>query len=156
MLVGSVTCALGVGGMLINPFKPAYGPDKLRLMPEGAPEERRLKLLQAEELLRQCAKREKEGRGWMTHLLNLGVNAAAGLVTVVAFDRPWSDGLLTFATSEAVSLLNIYTQPRRAIRDLNNYEVRYLGRPVAYLREASERPWYISVYPGGLSVGIRF
>jgi hypothetical protein len=156
MLVGGVTAALGAGGLLINPFGPAYSPNKLRPMPEDTPEDRRIKLAEAEAILRQCAKREKEGRGWVTHLLNLGVNAAAGLVTVVAFDRPWYDGLLTFATSEAVSLLNIYSQPRRAIRDLNNYEVKYLGRQGAYLREPSDRPWYVSVYPGGLSVGIRF
>jgi hypothetical protein len=156
MLVGSVTAALGASFLLIDPFVPAYRPNKLQSMPENTAEERRLKLLQAEEILRQCAKREKDGRGWVTQLLNLGANAAAGFVTVFAFDRPWYDGLMVFATNEAVSLLNIYTQPCRAIRDLNNYEVRYLGKQGALLREASDRKWFVSVYPGGFSVGLRF
>jgi hypothetical protein len=156
MLIGGVTAALGASGLLINPFVPAYGPNKLQLMPEGTPEERRIKLLKAEDILRQCAQRQKEGRGWVTHLLNISVNAAAGLVTVFAFDRPWYDGLITFATNEAVSLLNIYTQPRRSIHDLKNYEVRYLGKQGAYIREPRDRKWFVSVYPGGLSVGIRF
>ena len=125
-------------------------------MLEETPEERRLKLQKAEELLRECARREREGRGWLTHLLNLGVNAAAGLVTVLAFNRPWSDGLLTFASGEAVSLVNIYTQPCRAISDLNDYEIRYLGKQGAYIEPPGEHGLYFSPYPGGFCLGVRF
>jgi len=156
MLVGGAGFALGVGGLVISPFVPANGPNKLRAMLEGTSEERRLKLQKAEELLRECAGRERDGRGWLTHLLNLGANAAAALVTVLAFDRPWSDGLFTFVTGEAVSLLNIYTQPRRAISDLNDYETRYLRKQGAYLRPPGERSFYLSMYPGGFSLGVRF
>ena len=156
MLVGGATFALGVGSLVLSPFVPANGPNRLRTIPEGTAEERRLKLQKAEELLRDCARREREGRGWLTHLLNLGANAAAGLVTVLAFDRPWSDGLLTFATGEAVSLLNIYTQPRRAISDLENYETRYLRKQGGYLNPPGERSLYFSPYPGGFSLGVRF
>jgi hypothetical protein len=156
MLVGGATCALGAGGLLISPFVPAYGPSGLRSMPEGTPEERRAKLLRAEELMRESARREKEGRGWLTHGLNLGVNVAAGLVTVLVFDRPWSEGLLTLAISESVSLLNIFSQPRRAQRDLKNYEIRYLGKPGSYREGAAEPTWYFSVHPGGISFGMRF
>jgi hypothetical protein len=156
MLVGSGTFALGVAGLLVDPFVPANGPDRLRSMPDGTPEERRLKLEKAEDLLRQCARRERDGRGWLTHLLNLGANAAAGLVTVWAFDRPWSDGLLTFATGEAVSLLNIFSQPRRAVRDLNNYEVKYLGKPAAYIIPRGSAGFQFAPYPGGFSLRVSF
>jgi hypothetical protein len=156
MLVGGATLALGVGGLVIDPFVPAYGPSRLRALPEGSSEERRLKLQKAEDLLHECAKREKEGRGWLTHLLNLSANAAAGLVTVWAFDRPWSDGLVTFASGEAVSLLNIFTQPRRAIRDLNNYEVKYLGKQGAYIAPAGDQHFFLGLYPGGFSLRISF
>jgi hypothetical protein len=156
MLVGSATFALGVGGLLIDPFVPAYGPNELRAMSEDTAEESRVKLRRAEELLRECAKREREGRGWLTHLLNLGANAAAGLVTVLAFDRSWSDGLLTFATGEAVSLLNIYTQPRRAVRDLENYEIKYGGKQGTYAGEAGESRFYCRLNPRGISFGMRF
>jgi hypothetical protein len=156
MLVGGATFALGVGGLLIDPFVPAYGPNELSALPENTAEESRVKLRRAEELLRECAKREREGRGWLTHLLNLGANAAAGLVTVLAFDRPWSDGLLTFATGEAVSLLNIYTQPRRAVRDLENYEIRYGGKQGTYAGEAGGSRFYCRLDPRGISFGMRF
>lgn len=157
MLVGGATTALGAGGLLIDPFVPAYGPNRLRPMPESTPEERRMKLVKAEELLRRCALREKDGRGWLTHLLNIGVNAAAGVVTAAAFHRPWTDGLMTFAVGEAVSLLNIYTQPRRAIRDLENYEIKYLGRSGTYREPPpNDGMWIISRVPGGISLKIRF
>ena len=48
MLVGGATFALGVGGLLIDPFVPANGPNRLRAMLEGTPEERLLKLQKAE------------------------------------------------------------------------------------------------------------
>lgn len=156
MLVGGATCALGAAGLLISPFVPAYGPTGLRSMPEGTPEERRAKLLRAEDLMRECSRREKEGRGWLTHGLNLGVNAAAGLVTVLVFDRPWSEGLITFAISESVSLLNIFSQPRRAQRDLKNYEIKYQGKPGSYQAGAADPTWYLSVHPGRISFGMRF
>jgi hypothetical protein len=92
----------------------------------------------------------------VTHLLNLGVNAAAGLVTVWAFDRPWSDGLMTFATGEAVSLLNIFSQPRRAVRDLNNYEVRYLGKQGAHINPEGKPGFQWAPRPGGFSVKFSF
>ncbi len=156
MLVGGVTCALGSAGLLISPFVPAYKPGSLRNLPEGTLEDRQAKLIKAEELLRECAERERKGRGWLTHGLNLGVNAAAGLVTVLVFDRPWSEGLLTLAISESVSLLNIFSQPRRAQRDLKNYEIKFLGKPGTYREGTAGPTWYFGVHPGGLSFGIRF
>jgi hypothetical protein len=156
MLVGSATLALGVGGLLIDPFLPATSAKKLRLIPEATPEERRSKLLQAEELLRRCARREKDGRGWGTHLLNMGANAAAGLVTTLVFDRKWYDGLITFAVGETVSLANILTQPRRAIRDLENYEAGSFKRQEAFFYEPPRHQWEFALSPGGFSVAFRF
>ena len=157
MLVGGATTVLGVCGLLMDPFLPAYGPNRLRSVPENTLEERRTKLLQAEELLRRCAQREKDGRGLKNHLLNIGVNAAAGLATVLIFDRPWTDGLLTFAAGEAVSLVNIVTQPGRAIRDLKNYEAKYLGQQGAYVPQSpSDTRWTLSLFPGGIRLSLRF
>jgi hypothetical protein len=168
MLVGGATFALGVGGLLFSPFTPASAAAKLGRLPEGTPDNRRIKLLRAEELLRRCAKREKEGRGWVTHLLNIGVNAAAGVVTAAAFDRPWTDGLVTFAVGESVSLLNIFTQPRRAIRDLEAYEAGAWGKngdtgkigDMIQFSGIGSCPRIFSLnagpVPGGFTVALRF
>jgi hypothetical protein len=152
MLVGGATTALGVGGLLIDAFRPAGGAGALGSLPEGTPEERRAKLERAEERLRRCAERERSGRGWTTHLLNLGANAAAGVVTAAAFKRPWTDGLTTFAIGEAVSLFNIFSQPRRAVRDWRDYQTRYPGGTGAAVPEPADSRWTLGVSPGGLSL----
>lgn len=156
MLVGGATSVLGVGGLLIDPFLPATSVKKLERLPEATPEDRRSKLLQAEELLRKCAKRERDGRGWGTHLLNIGANAAAGLVTTLAFHRKWSDGLITFAVGETVSLINIFTQPRRAIRDLENYEAGDFGAQASALPGPKRGQWDIGFSPAGFHLAFRF
>jgi hypothetical protein len=154
MLVTGATFALGVVGLVMEPFLPATAPKKLGRLPEGTPEERLAKLREAERLLRDCARCERKGRGWGTHLLNVGANAAAGVVSAAAFNRPWTDGLITFATGEAVSLLNIFTQPMRAVRDLKKYESGYAGSGTAPGRY--ERSWSLSAWPGGVSLRLQF
>jgi hypothetical protein len=156
MLVGGATFGLGVAGLLIDPFVPATAPRKLRLLPEATSTERLEKLRRAEELLRQCARREKDGRSLKNHLMNAGVNAAAGIVTAAAFKRPWTDGLITFATGEAVSLLNIFTQPMRATRDLKKYEAGGLGNSGASIPARPERKWSLGLWPGGFSFRLQF
>jgi hypothetical protein len=153
MLVGSATFAIGVVGLVIDPFVPATAGRKLRPLPEGTSMERLAKLRRAEELLRQCARREKDGRSLKTHLMNAGVNAAAGVVTAAAFKRPWTDGLITFAAGEAVSLLNIFSQPMRATRDLKKYEAGDLGNSGV---STPKRRWSLGVWPGGLSFRLQF
>jgi hypothetical protein len=148
MVITSATFAMGAIGLLIDPFTPALAVDELRAAPETTAEERRAKLERAEKALRDCAKREIRGRGLTNHLLNIGVNAAAGVVTSVAFDRPWTDGLTTFAIGEAISLLTIFTQPMRATSDLKVYEAKYLGKAGSAMPAPPERKWTLAVGPG--------
>ncbi len=156
MLVGGATFVLGVGGLLLDPFVPATAARKLRPLPETTPMERLEKLRRAEELLRQCARREKDGRSLKTHLLNAGVNAAAGVVTKAAFHQSWGSALITFASGEAVSLLNIFTQPMRATRDLKKYEAGESGNDGFSLPAPPERKWSLGLWPGGLSFRLQF
>jgi hypothetical protein len=156
MLVGGATFALGVGSLLVNPFAPAHAPKKLASMPENTLAERRTKLEKAEEILRRCARREASGRSLTTHLLNIGANAAAAIVTKAGFHQSWGNALITFATGEAVSLLNIFTQPMRATRDLKDYEAKYLGKMGTAMQASAERKWTLSVWPGGLTFRLEF
>jgi hypothetical protein len=156
MLVGGATFALGAVGLLLDPFVPAYASKKVGLMPGSTPEARQAKLERAEAYLRACAQREVRGRGLTNHLLNLCVNAAAGVVTSAAFHRPWTDGLTTFAIGEAVSLLTIFTQPMRATHDLANYEAKYLGKTGTAVPAPQERKWTLAVGPCGFTFRYEF
>ncbi|MBN2159073.1 MAG: hypothetical protein JW807_06740 [Spirochaetes bacterium] len=154
MLVGGLTTAVGLGGQLIFLFKPAYLPDRLRAMAADTAAARFDKLAMAEDILRQCAKTEKEGWGWMTHVLNLVVNAGAGCVTAFAFKRP-IDGLIAFAEGEAISLVNIFSQPMHAVRDLKNYEAKYKGGAKAGY-DYYDNEIFFTLGPGTIGVGMKF
>lgn len=156
MLVGGATFAVGVGGMLLDPFLPATAPRKLRYLPETTPVERLEKLRRAEDLLRRCARREENGRSLKTHLLNAGVNAAAGIVIKAAFRRSWGSALITFAGGEAISLLSIFTQPMRATRDLKRYESGFAGDGVPPSLSPAGPRWSLGMGPGGISFRMQF
>lgn len=156
MLVGGGAFVLGVGGMLIDPFVPATAPRRLRLLPETTFMERLEKLRRAEALLRQCARREKRGRSLNTHLLNAGANAAAGIVIKAAFHRSWGSALITFVSGQAVSLLNIFTQPMQATRDLKRYESAFARDVVPPSLAPAERQWSLGIWPGGISFRLQF
>lgn len=156
MLVGASTFVFGVVALVIDPFTPATAPKKLGRLPGNTADERRAKLQQAEELLRKCARREVSGRSLTTHLLNIGGNAAAALVTKAVFHQSWTNALISFASGEAISLVNIYTQPMRATRDLKDYEAKYLGKQGASALAPQERKWTLSAWPGGLTFRLEF
>jgi hypothetical protein len=154
MLVGGGTFVLGVGGLLIDPFTPATAARKLDPLPEATPADRLAKLERAEELLRKCAARERRGRSLTTHLLNVGGNAAGAVVVKAVFHQSWGSALVTFASGEAVSLLNIFTQPMRAVRDLKAYETGFAGGPSPAARPETE--WSLGFGPGRVSFSLRF
>jgi hypothetical protein len=156
MLVTGATFLLGVGSLLVDPFQPALAPDELRRIPESTQEERLAKLERAEKMLSDCARRETSGRSLTYHLLNIGANAAGAVVIKAAFHQSWGSALVTFASGEAVSLLNIFTQPMRAVRDLKDYEAKYLGKGGALTSATTERKWSLSVWPGGLTFRYEF
>jgi hypothetical protein len=158
MLVGGATFLLGVGSLVVDPFQPALAPNELRLLPESSQDERRAKLERAEKMLRDCAQREIRGRSLTYHLLNIGANAAGAVVIKAAFHQSWGSALVNFAGSEAISLLNIFTQPTRAVRDLKNYEAKFQGGKEAAMRVPvpAERRWSLSASPCGLTLRYEF
>jgi hypothetical protein len=153
MLVTGTTFALGVGSFLLDPFAPATAAGKLARLPESSAPERLAKLRRAEGLFRECAAREKRGRSLTTHLLNIGANAAGAAVTKAIFHQSWGNALTSFALGEAVSLLNIFTQPMRAVRDLKKYEAGY---PAAGSAEAPRLTWSLTAWPGGVGLRLQF
>ncbi|MEW6365263.1 MAG: hypothetical protein AB1714_11585 [Acidobacteriota bacterium] len=155
MAAGAGTTALGAVGLLIMPMDPARLPNDLRAIPADTPEARRAKLATAESYLRRSAAREASGRSWKVHALAAAVNLGAGLAIGLRHDRPFSDGLITFAVGQLVSEAQIFTQPRRAIRDLREYEGRS-DWSSASVRSEAPREWYIGASPSGFVVGLRF
>ena len=151
--VNAGVSAIGATMLLVFPLVPAYAPYKLRQLPEDTPEARRAKLAAAEDWLRRSAESEELGRGWLTHLLNFGVAAAAGLLLSFAFeDTDWKDGLYNFTLLFAIGELQAVTQPTKAIRDWRAYRRLYTLVP-----QPGDRV-EVSAFavPGAAAVAIRF
>jgi hypothetical protein len=155
MLVGSVTTALGAAGVVVFPLEAGRFASRLRTIPAATPEERRSKLASAESFLRQAAAQESFGRSWKAQALATAVNLAAGLTIWLHYNRPAQDGLVTFAIGQLISEAQIFSQPMKAVRDLQEYDRRTDFDRVGSVPD-TRHTWYVSVYPAGIIVGCRF
>jgi len=153
-MTSGITSTLGVIGLAIDPMVPAYALGRFKDMPEGTPEERLLKLKEAEIWFKKSSQREIDGRSWVPHTLNFVVNLAAGLTIWLAFDRSVVDGLITFLPGMAIGELQIWTQPTRAINDYETYKKRFMTGYVP--KRDDDVNWFFAAYPGGMIAGLRF
>lgn len=130
---------IGLSGMLIFPFKARTAAAELRSIAENTPTERSQKLVRAEELLKQSSDAERAGKSCLQHLLGVLVNAAgAAVVWPLYEDRinhaggiAWQQALELFIVGTAVSELQIWTEPSKAISDEKDYLKKYFSYPTA-------------------------
>jgi hypothetical protein len=153
MALGAATTFLGAMGQVIAPMTPSSAPKEFSRFPENTTEARREKLAKAETLLHECAQREKDGRSWKTHALTGAVNAAGGIVVWLGFKRSFWEGVGNFALNTAVTEIQIWTQPTRAIHDEDLYFQEHPSDQGLGFRDKGTS-WVLSVRPGG--IGIRF
>jgi hypothetical protein len=146
MGVGAVESLLGLVGVLFTPLESKTAADSLRALPDTSREERENKLPVAERLLRESAGDEAFGRSWVTHALGFAVNLTGGLVIWQGFHQTWLDGLLNFALGMAITEVQIFTQPTRAIHAYGEYRQRYA---------ISASIWFMPK-PAGLVVALSF
>jgi hypothetical protein len=124
--VGCATTLLGTLLMLITDFPAAYATRELNGMPSGTPEQRRAKLKRAEELLEGAANAESEGRAWYIHLGGAAVSLAGGLILWLAYGF-LVDGIINTVAGIAVTEIQVWTQPTRAIGDWRDYQAQFGG-----------------------------
>ena len=129
LAIGALTSFVGAAGQFVFPLQAGRFARALRAMPGDTPDERRARLAAGEAYLAKAAEQEAFGRSWKSQASSLAVNAGAGLATSVLFDRPARDGLITFAIGQAVSELQYFSQPMKAVRDLAAYRRRQGGVP---------------------------
>ncbi len=155
MALGAATTLVGAVGQLIMPMVPVYAPKRLALIPGETPEERIQKLAKAEELFKASAKREQEGRSWKMHAASGVVNLSSGLVTWLGFKRTFWAGFGNFLINSAITEAQIWSQPTRAIKDYQKYCEKYKNG-LTYHPERQQAQWFVSAYPGGLTLRIVF
>ncbi len=153
MALGSITTILGAANILITPRDPAIATDKLAQIPENTPEERSIKLLEAEKLLKRSADVERAGRNWQEQAICGIVNVSSGLITWFGFHRNAMAGLENFLINTAISEAQIYTQPTRAMKDYNAYLNKYTSIQSSFSKTTNLKLLVYAV-PGG--VGVKF
>lgn len=152
MALGAATAFIGAAGQMISPLKPNHEWQRIGQLPERTPEEKRIKLMESEKLLKQNALNEKIGKSFKTHAICTAVNLGSGLVTWLGFNRSVWAGLGNFALNTAITETQILTQPRRAMKDYNNYVNKYKFSPV----QPSPISLSLNVYPGGVVLVLKF
>lgn len=155
MALGAATTALGAAGQLLMPLVPKNLSLQDYQFPGNTSSKLTEELIYSEELLKEIAAREKEGRSWKMHALTGAVNLSTGLITWLGFKRSVWEGVEIFALNTAVTELQIWTQPTRAIKDYKNYCNKY--RTVSGSKASiPEKEWIVLVYPGGIKIELNF
>lgn len=155
LLVGSVSCLLGVAGQFIDPMVPMYAGNELRSLPEGNDAERRSKLTRGEALLEASAKRERDGRSWLPHTLAFIVNLGSGLTVWQGFHQPLANGVLNLVFGTLVAEIQIFSQPTQAIDDWADYQRKY-GKSSGATDHRPFNNYFINLGFGSFRAGVYF
>lgn len=118
-LVGAAKSAGALSQMLIRPLPSVQGTNRFEAMPSGTRAERIARLAAGEDLLRENAARAGTRTAWKRHLIGIGANLLGG--TLIAAFGDGDDALTSTLLGIAVSEANIWTEPSRAIADLEDY-----------------------------------
>jgi hypothetical protein len=124
--VGAATTLLGLLLLFITDFPAEYAARELSRMPTDTPAQRRAKLKRAEELMEGAATSEADGRAWYIHLGGAAVSLAGGLILWLAYGF-LVDGIINAAVGIAITEVQIWTQPTRAIKDWADYQAQFGG-----------------------------
>jgi len=155
MALGAATTLLGVVGQFISPLIPGKESAQLDSISGTTEAERLNKLIKAESLFKECAKRENLAMSWKNHAMCSAVNLGGGLITWLGFKRSIGAGVGYFVLNTAITETQIWTQPTLARRNYQKYHQKYLMNEsgIAYLPEVN---WYLNAYPGGIGIRIVF
>lgn len=153
MGLGAATTLLGTLGQFLVPLVPGAALERISTMPEGTPAEREAKLSEAENALKEFARRERSGKSWQTHAVTGAANLGSGLIVWLGFKRSFWEGMANFALNMAVTEIQIWPQPTGAIREYDRYLEKYGSDPAVGYRKPHTY-WSVNFSPG--KVGICF
>lgn len=123
MYLGAATTLVGAAGQFFSPVSPPFQPAGTQIYSPGGSPGQNEQLANAEEMLKEYARLEAEGRSWKMHALSGAVNLSSGLITWLGFKRTWKDGLLNFAFNTAITEAQIWSQPMLAHRTYTRYMI---------------------------------
>jgi len=148
-LVGAVKSTGALAQMLIRPLPAVQSATRFQALPSRSREERIHKVAQGEALLHENADHAATRTSWKRHLIGVGANLFGG-VAIAAFGDS-SDAVTSTLLGVAVSEANIWTEPSRALNDLEDYQHNKWVQ-----RETSNVSWHIVPLARRVEVKFRF
>jgi hypothetical protein len=118
-------------------------------MPSKTRAERLLKLEQGEALLHENANRALQRYGWKRHVIGITANLLGGAVIAAYGDS--SDAVTSTVLGIAVSEASIWTEPSRAVTDLEDYRNNFRDA-----QSAGVRNWHLVPMSSGVALHISF
>jgi hypothetical protein len=155
MALGAATTFLGAAGVLITPIVPRKASFQSHDIQPNDSSQMLFDITSSEEMLKEIAKKEAEGRSWKIHAVTGAVNIGSGLITWLGFKRSVRAGLVNFAINTVITEAQIWTQPVRAIKDYQNYCTNNATSSIPHSLKP-ERKWYLCSYPCGFVLRLDF
>ncbi|MEA3243188.1 MAG: hypothetical protein U9Q19_07105 [Pseudomonadota bacterium] len=148
-IVGAVKSAGGLAQMLIKPLPAVKSFGRFHSMPSQTRAERMLKLEQGEALLHENANRALQRYGWKRHIIGIAANLLGGAVIAAYGDS--TDAATSTVLGIAVSEAAIWTEPARAVTDLDDYRNNFRD-----VQRTSARNWRLVPMSGGVALRLSF
>ena len=145
-LVGATKAVIALGEIYGRPICERFGADPILEMPDATDDDRLRRLVAAEDLLEDNAKRDHSRYTWLPHASNAALNLAGGGV-LLAIDEP-ERAAMSAGVGIAFGELFIWTAPRGADADLHAYRQRFGDEEQPRLS--------FGVMPGGIALQYRF
>jgi hypothetical protein len=148
-IVGAAKSTGAVAQMMIRPLPAVQGVIRFQAMPSRTREERIAKLAQGESLLRANSERAASRTAWKRHLIGVGANLLGGGIIAAFGDS--SDAMTSTLIGITVSEINIWTEPSRAVNDLEDYRHKHWAHA-----QSSRVNWQIIPVANRLLVKVNF
>ncbi len=145
-IVTASKAVIGTTRLLLNSHPGRLGADSMRVI-EGNDRAAKLQRLEVgESQLQRVSERAQERQRWQRHAGNVALNAIGG--GFIAGFGDWEDALVSTAVGIAVGELMIFTSPKAAATNLDDYERRFAGAP-------KRDEWTVTLVPTGAGASIR-
>lgn len=129
-IVSAVKAVGGTINLLRHPLAWEGGADAVRALPNETGADRQARLALAEATLQKRAKAADRRFGWLSHVMNVGINVAGAAIVHAGWDAPtraWRSAGVGIAVGE----LMLWSHPWWYRQDLNEYERRFSIAPTA-------------------------
>jgi hypothetical protein len=127
--VGAVKSGLALGDLLLNPLPARLGAEPMQAVPDGTRRGRLERLAVGERFLTTNAALAETRYDWRRHLTGVATNLIGGGIILAFGDS--TDALVSTVTGIAVGEAQIWTQPWRAPKDLQDYRAAFPGAPAS-------------------------